>query len=65
MHDTNHGAFLGLDNSPNSTNIYVDTLVIINSSDINSMSSFENGLYFSTSNTNIGTSMNEGQGLAR
>jgi hypothetical protein len=58
--DTNNGAFLGLDDSTNNINDYVGTFVIINSSDINSMSGFENGPYDSTSNNNNnGTSINE------
>jgi type IV secretory pathway protease TraF len=61
VHNANDGTFLGLYHTSHSANIYVGTLVIVNSSDINLTSSFEYGSYIITSYTAMSTSIDKGQ----
>jgi hypothetical protein len=59
VHNTSNGAFLGWDYSTNSTNINIGALMIINSSDINISSGFEDDAYVVTCYYTISTSINE------
>jgi hypothetical protein len=59
VHDTNDGAFLGLDYSIKCSNVNVGTLMIISSSDISSSSSFKDATNVCTCNTTISASVHE------
>jgi hypothetical protein len=58
VHNTIDGAFLGLDFSTNCTNVNVGAMMIIDTSDISSLSSFKDGAYICTCYTSISTSIN-------
>jgi ABC-type phosphate/phosphonate transport system substrate-binding protein len=51
MHYANDRTLLDLDDSTNRANIYISALMVINASDINSLSSFEDNTVVCTSYT--------------
>ena len=60
MHNANDWTLLSLNDSTNSSNIYVGALMIVNSSDVNSSSSFKDDTDICTGYTTISASINEG-----
>jgi hypothetical protein len=59
MHYANERTLLSLNDSTNSANVYISALMIINSSDVNCLSSFEDDTDICTGYTTISTSINE------
>jgi hypothetical protein len=59
MHYANDRTFLSLDDSTNSTNVYIGALLVVNSSDVNSSSGFEDNTDIYTGYTTNSTSFNE------
>jgi hypothetical protein len=53
MHDANDRTFLSLDDPTNSANVNVGTLMVVNSSDVNSSSSFEDSTDVRTGYTTL------------
>jgi hypothetical protein len=59
MHYADDSTFLSLDDSTNSANVYIGALMVVNSSDVNILSSFEDNTDVCTGYTTISTSINE------
>jgi hypothetical protein len=59
MHNANERTLLSLDDSTNSANVYVSTLIVVNSPDVNSSSSFKDNMDVCTGYTTISTFINE------
>jgi hypothetical protein len=57
--DANNRTLPSLDHSTNSANVYVSALMVVNPSDVNSSSSFEDDSDVCTGYTTISTSINE------
>jgi hypothetical protein len=65
MHDSDHWSSLGENDTSTSDDRYVNNLMIVDASNVNMSSRFEDDAYVISSDTTIGASINKCSGFAR